>query len=307
MMQHEHVEQRQYPAVASSPLLNRSARETASRWLAQFAPLLGDLDELGAAECRARLEGLPGLRAEGAQALSHLEVHATVADVPLLTTLRDALRELEAHEADLRRRLARLAPGDPGGEVDLAAIQERLAEAAARREVASWASSAKDGARLELKTSPANWAAAGMLALFSLGWNAFTTIHAVLFIGGFMQAIGLFALAFLLFYAIFWAVGIGMAYGAFRAASQEQLVLEGSMLTMNRRLFRFSWDRTYRVARSSKAVLVDASVRQQGSAARDVAVYDAEGKEVRVASGRPLHEQERLANRLNEYFAGLPA
>ena len=307
MMRQEHEEERQYPASAHSPLLNRDARDAASRWLARFAPLLGGLDELGAEECRHRLAGLPELRAEGEQALSLLEQHATTADVSLLTTLRDAVREVAGHETDVRRRLARLAPGDPAGEVDLAAIQERLAEVAARREVGTWAGSSVEGARLELKTSPANWGAAGMLGIFSLGWNAFTTVHAVLFIGGFMQAIGLFALAFLLFYAMFWAVGFGMAWAAFRAACKEQIVLQGTELTMNRRLFGLSWDRKYAVNRASRALLVEATVRQQGSTARDVAVYDAEGREVRVASGRPLHEQDRLVARLNEYFAALPA
>lgn len=125
---------RQYPAAPLSPLLHREAVEGVNRWLARFAPLLQP-EGLDADRCRQWLQEIPTLREEGHQARETLEAQATQADLTLLTTLRQALRELDAQEAELRRRLGVLAPGDPEARVDLAQLQAQLAEAAARREV----------------------------------------------------------------------------------------------------------------------------------------------------------------------------
>lgn len=297
-----------YPATPLSPLLNREAKESAHRWLARFAPLLDGVEGLGTQESRGRLEGIPALRAEGQAALQRLESQVSQADLNLLETLRSSLVELDAVEADLRRRLGLLAPGDPEGQIDLAALQAKLAENAARREVTSWGT--QDSllpARLELQTSPPNWAAAAMMGLFSLGWNSFTTIHAVLFIGGFWRAIGPFALFFLLFYSMFWAVGAAMAWGAFLAACQEEIGLEGRRLLLTRKLFGYTWKREYTLMEGTRARLLDPVMksRQAGAAIhqKDVAVTDEQGKEVRFASGRPREEQQRLILRLNEYLA----
>lgn len=145
------------------------------------------------------------------------------------------------------------------------------------------------------------------MGLFSAGWLTFTTLHALVMIRGTSQIFGFGALFLLLFYGIFWAVGLGMAWAAVMAASQETLTLEGDQITLTRRLMAWRWTRRFTVRRDSRAVLLPANVRQSGSNAMEVALYDGEGKEVRFASGRPLLEQEKLVERLNTHLSALRA
>ena len=74
------------------------------------------------------------------------------------------------------------------------------------------------------------------MGIFGLGWTAFTTLHAFFMIGGMMKAMGPVAFAMLGFYAIFWAVGVGMFMSAFNMAAQETISLEGDTLTITKTL-----------------------------------------------------------------------
>jgi hypothetical protein len=303
----EEQHQRQYPVAPSSPLLNREARAGVERWLARFSPYLDSLESLPGEDCRKRLEELPALRADGQMALERLDQQAAQADAPLVETMRSALAELDNLEGDLRTRLGYLQPGDPEGRVDLEQIQAKLAATAARREVSSWSptDTLLEG-RLQLETSPPNWGAAIGLLIFSLGWNSFTTIHAVLFIGGFMRVIGLFALFFLLFYSMFWAVGLAMAWGAYLSACREQIVLDGRKLTLTRKLLGMELKREYTLMEGARARLIDPMMKSKNGSTsgsgKDLALLDERGKEIRFASGRTILEQERLMRRLNEYL-----
>lgn len=294
----------QLPAVPLSPTQRREAVQEANAWLSRFAPLLEDLDHLGAEQCRARLQQVPSLRSDGDQVLLRLRQHACQTDLPLLTTLQESIRELEGQESDLRRRLALLEPGDPQGEVDLSELRERLAEAAARREVAAvagpWTGSATS---LELQTSPPNWGGALFMGVFSFGWLSFTTVHAIFMIGGMSHAFGWMALALLGFYAIFWLAGIGMAWGAILAASREHLAVAGRQLTITRKFLAWTWSKRYSVSSNSRAYVKASSTRSSNSSSTLQAAFtDAEGREVGFASGRPEPELERLVSRLNDYL-----
>jgi hypothetical protein len=293
---------------AALAALSREAREGANRWLARFAPLLEAQESLTAAECRRRVKLAEELAPQGAAVLRDLEALGSESEAALLTTLRAAVGELGTLEADLRRRLALIAPGDPAGEVDLQAIQAKLAETAARREVGAIVGPGLTP-RLQIRSSPANWAAAAGLGVFGLGWTAFTTIHAVLFIGGFWQVIGPFALFFLLFYSMFWAVGGAMLWGAFLSACEENLDLEGLTLTVTRRLAGITWRKEYTLAPKARARRIPSLITQKNQGVRrapggmDVAIQDQHGREARFASGRSADEQERLVARINEYLA----
>ncbi|MCC2668248.1 MAG: hypothetical protein K0Q72_719 [Armatimonadetes bacterium] len=296
-------EVRDLPVSPLSPLLNREAVRDANRWLARFAPLLGELEQLTAAQCRTRLGTVPALRDEGAQVLLRLREQAAEADRALLATVQDAVRELDGLESDLRRRLAILAPDDPQAAVDLSELREKLAEVAARREVEQVAGSlTQRPMTLELRTSPPNWGGALFMGIFSFGWLSFTTVHAVFMIGGMYHAFGPLALAMLAFYAIFWAVGLAMGWGAVMSASQEHLAVEGRRLTLTRKFLVWTWSKQHAVNRDSRAY-VKLAQRNNGVPSYQIAVTDAEGREIGFASGRPEHELERLAERLNEYLS----
>lgn len=47
------------------------------------------------------------------------------------------------------------------------------------------------------------------------------------------------------------------------------------------------------------------AARSEDSDQRDVVVYPGGGRQIRLACGRPTHEQERLVRQLNEYLRGL--
>lgn len=294
----------QLPAVPLSPTLRREAVQEGNGWLARFAPLLDDLDHLTADACRERLQQVPALRAEGDRILLRLREHACQTDAPLLTTLQQAIRELDGQETDLRRRLAALEPGDPQGAVDLSQLRERLAEAAARREVEEVAGTfAGRTSALELATSPPSWGSAIFMGIFSFGWLSFTTVHAIFMIGGMSHAFGWMALFMLGFYAIFWAVGIGMAWGAILSASREHLKADANQVTITRQFLIWTWSKRYPISGESRAYVKQSGSRNSDSGPSYQAAFTTnEGREITFASGRPMPELERLTSRLNDHL-----
>ena len=159
-------------------------------------------------------------------------------DHEIISTFDAAKAQLGSIEIDLRKHLSRLSPGDPESRPDLDALQERLAETAAKIEVGV-STTSQVGSRLEMITSPPNIGAAMGMMIFALGWNAFTTFHATLMIGGMYKAFGAAAFALLLFYAIFFSVGFAMLWGAFLAGAEESIELEGDQLIIKRKLLGF--------------------------------------------------------------------
>jgi len=139
---------------------NSVAEESARQWLARFAPYVYALTVENADDCRAQIERLRGLSVEAGPLVRALETEPS-ADPALLGTLRQAVSTLGGIEDDLRRKLAKLAPGDPAALVDLDDLRERLAERAARAELGESAG-VDVPARWNQRLSPANPAAAAL-------------------------------------------------------------------------------------------------------------------------------------------------
>lgn len=211
------------------------ARDAMRAWLAEFAPLVMDQSQRTAAEIRQELDLIERLQGRTSDLDQGKGLLTRMDDGELIRTYNQAREQIRTIERDLRRRLATLAPGDPNSEPDYDALQERLAETAAQIEVGVPTFSA-DPNRLELASSPAQVAAGIGMGIFGLGWTAFTTLHAFFMIGGMMKAMGPVAFAMLGFYAIFWAVGVGMFMSAFNMAAQETISLEGDTLTITKTL-----------------------------------------------------------------------
>lgn len=293
------------PAGLSSSTLGREVVRDANQWLVRFTPLLDESDSLHADECRERLRAIPSLRDSGDRVRLRLQEHGDATDAPLLATLEGAVRELDALEDDLRRRLARLAPNDPQASADLDSIQDRLAAAAAKREVEAVAGPISQNAGgLEVRTSNANWGAALFMALFSFGWLSFTTVHAFMMLGEMRQSLGWAALGLLGFYAIFFAVGIGMAWGAVLSASDEHLTVEGDELVLTRKLLGLVWRKRHALGDDSRAEIGHNVTRSDsGSSISSYAyVMNAQGREIKFGVGRPEPELKRVVSQLNEYL-----
>jgi hypothetical protein len=286
-----------------------AAREQANRWLARFAPLVPVANEATAPrtaeECRWRIRTVRELRAESDAVRTLLETHASPEDARLLTTLQSAMRLSDEVETNLRRQLARLAPGDPDGIVDLDALGEDLAEVAARQEVGVGLGHMPG--TLTLNTSTPNWGTAGFIGIFALGWLAFTTFHATLMIGGMSRAFGWFALFLLAFYAIFWAVGIGMAKTALDATASESIELNGNTLKIRRKGPLGTKETVYGLAPGTRAEVVQQQVttqrtRRAGLPGLELAMRAADGREIRFAQNTLPAERQEFARRINDYL-----
>jgi hypothetical protein len=290
-----------------SPLLQREAREAANRWLVQFTPLLDDPQALNAAACRQRIGQADALRASGERVLKDLEDYPGPEDAELLTTLREAVQQLDGLQEALKLRLGVLAPGDPASTVDPVALRARLEAVAARQEVQSWAGpkSSLSLDRLELETYRGSFLAGLFPGIFAFGWLSFTTVHACFMIGGAVRTFGLGGLLLLGFYSIFWAVGIGMAWAAVRAASTETVTLEDCTLTLRRSHPLFKSVKSFTLGPKSRVYFATPNVRQEGSTAQELAILDATGREVRLANGCPHIQQKELLAQINDYLGGV--
>jgi hypothetical protein len=293
------LSQRQHEAEALATVVDQ-----ANRWLARFAPLVRDTTAMSAQECRRRIALLEELRGSGSTVVRDLERLGGPGEAALASTLRIAVAQTDALEEDYRRRLAAFAPGDPQGSVDLEALQQDLAAVAARHEVEQATGTRAVRVALELETSPTNIGGAAFMGIFSVGWLSFTTVHAVFMIGGMFSAFGPLALALLAFYAIFFAVGFGMAYGAYQMALRETITLTGRHLLVRRSGFGKQWETVYDLASDATARIAEspfASANNQ-KPSRVIVLKTAEGKEVRLGRGASADYQRDCVARLNDYL-----
>ncbi|MCG9896290.1 MAG: hypothetical protein MH204_12525, partial [Fimbriimonadaceae bacterium] len=227
-------------------------------------------------------------------------------DSDLVGTFQSAVGQLDSLESEIRRGIAMVSPGDPEGEADLDRLQARLEERAARQELGLTAADLQSGTFEEVVSHP-NWAAAGMQIIFSLGWNAFTAVHMTFMIGGMWRAFGPIALALALFYAIFFAAGIGMLWSAWQAASKKTLRLDGREAELTDEVFGKVVRRKFTIAPDSKAELGRPFVSKSnnnGSTPLQVYLTDTNGKRHFLGDSGGGTGAAAFRSRLNERLAG---
>ncbi len=279
--------------------------EAARSWLARYAPFVYAVPETTADQCRDMVARVRRLREESSAVLAGLESEAGIAvDPELSSTMRHAVASLDSVETDLRRRLARLAPGDPDGIVDLDILREKIAERAAREELGA-ATGAEVPAGFKERITGGNRGVAMGLFVFGLGWNAFTLVHAVLMIGGMVRAFGWIALGLALFYAIFFGAGFAMFKGAFETASAVDLELEGWELSVARTFGGRTRRRTWTLGPESRAsASVPVVSRGTGAAAMPaLRLSDKDGNEFDIPGGFDPVRRHALERRINAHIA----
>ncbi len=283
------------------------ASEDANAWVARFAPLVLTTDSLTEKDVRDRLTLIDQLKQESPSIADRLKQSATFVDPTLLNTFTMAAGQLDSVESDLKKTLAKLAPGDPQSTPDLQLISDKLAERQAREELG--VSSDAQPAKLELETSPANWAGAAMMGIFAFGWTSFTTLHAFMMIGGMMKSIGFAALALLGFYAIFFAVGFFMFAGAIAAASTETILLDGHSLTVRRKLGSWKREKHYQLSQLMPSIEDNPTqIRQQGQPIQKcIVLTDVNNKPVRIASGATDALRTNFEKQIEAYLLAQPA
>lgn len=283
-----------------------AAREQVNAWVARFVPLVMGADPLDRKTTEDRLALTERLRDEAPEvALASARLDA-VADHDLLSTFRQARSQLPAIEQDLRRRLGRLAPGNPDSLADLDALQARLAENAAKIELGV-PTDHQVPAILAETTSPSNLPAGIGMFIFGLGWNGFTLFHAIFMIGGMWMAFGPLALLLLAFYAIFFAAGFAMWAGAFQAAAEESIQLSGPVLTVTRTLGPIVRQNEHLLDPRSKATIgrfqkTSGDSESRATYGRAVILTDIEGKPVHLAVQTTDARRKDLRDKLNAYL-----
>lgn len=277
------------------------AIKIANRWLAKFAPLLDVQETDSGSTLRYRLKTLQELKSEGESTRQIIHAH----DLVLADTVAKALGQLPQIEDDIRDKLGFLEPGNPEGNVDVDALRDRLAAREAQAEVESSFGELPNAA--QPLTVHGNPVAGAGLGLFGLAWTSFTSFHAFFMIGGAFRQFGFPALGLLLFYSLFFAVGFGMLYGAWRSAAKEEIDLEDGALvqklslgfTKLRKRVEFIGRPVARVERSK--------VQQEGKTNWVVNVWDDKGMRISLASAADRQKQNLVASRLNAHFSRIRA
>jgi hypothetical protein len=290
--------------------LQTVAREEANRFLAEVSPLLqGDLNAENAEGLRKWIQTTEKLQGNRPRLLMDLELLMDPSDQILKATALQALDQLPTLEEDLRKRLARLAPGDPDGRVNLDQLRDRLAERAARQEMGV-STDLEVPAVLEQKVSDPNWMGGLFMGVFGLGWTAFTTVHCVLMIGGMAQAFGWMALGLLAFYSIFFLVGFGMLFGAAASCATESIRLEGRDLTITYQLFGIRYHRRFTLDPTAKITIGKPTAKFKNSSDSDesgrqraILLTTAEGKEVSIGANATEAQRDALVKKLSAYLA----
>ncbi|MEI7986129.1 MAG: hypothetical protein WCI55_10915 [Armatimonadota bacterium] len=285
-----------------------AVRDLANQWLAKFAPLISS-DEVPyeTDTIRHQMSTIAGLKSDAPELLRMLQSLPEDADQRLRQTIVEAINQLDSIEQPLRKQLAKVAPGDPLGVVDVESLQERLAERQAKQEIGVSETSSVP-AILEVETSPPNKAIAIGAGIFGLGWTAFTTIHCVFMIGGMYHAFGIAALGLLLFYSIFFMVGFAMLGSSLNSMSTESISLNGRTLIVYRKLGNWTRTKTYQLATDTQASIgkpqAGTSQSSEGSVPlQTINLTDNRGKGVSIGASTTSEYKQKLSKKINEYLA----
>lgn len=281
-------------------------RDEANSWVAQFAPLVMKNDEIEPEKLQSQIDLIERLRDSGPNVLESLNKELGIQEYNLVQTMRDALAQLDSLEDDVRKRLARVEPGNPEGIADLEALQERLSERQARQEVGVRTDTAIPEV-LELEVGPGDLVAAGGSFVFGLGWTAFTVFHNIAMMAGMWMAFGPIALLLMFFYAIFYAVGIGMLMSAFNLAAKESIVLDGDQLTIVRSYGKIRREKKYQIITEAKARVEmspkNLQPRSKGqSPSPAITLSKSNGSPIYFGATSSSSRQEEIVNQINRYL-----
>ena len=277
-------------------------RQQMNRWVAQFAPLVMDEKTLTPDEARRKVDLVRRLREESDQLQVAKSTVTSLDDAELLNTFQLAVRQLPQLEADLRRHLNLLAPGDPEPRPCLTTLQDRLQEKAARQEMGL--SNLEADQPVEAKTAEPSVATAAGIGIFALGWNGFTLFHATMMLGGMIKSFGFLANLMGLFYLPFLAVGVLMIAGVVFSLCSETIRLDGHQLTVTYRWGRLTYLRKHQIDVNQlvkQSEVLDSDTERMKKQDQ-IEFTDVKGKPIRLARGLSQSARESLIQELNAHI-----
>ncbi|MGC4047671.1 MAG: hypothetical protein QM758_28085 [Armatimonas sp.] len=275
-------------------------RNRADAWLERHKPLLGSTMHLGLDDVQASLSLVRQLKDDAPEILAELRAVADpTQDAARTLSVAESLTRLDSVEQDLRGRLTDLDPASPDALMDTperaAIAREARSRQAVERRLERMANEP-----LELTLSEPNRSEATSLGGFAAFWNGFTLLHGAAMIGGFWAAFGPVALALLLFYSIFIAVGVAVTKAAMDAMTMETLRLDSNLLAITQSRGKRHKVNLITLGPKSEVRDVTRTVKQKGKSGREFVIVDAHGKEHRFGSRTPDGKRDSLLQRINE-------
>jgi hypothetical protein len=282
-------------------------RQELRSWIAQFAPLIEPAAGETADVKRAKLDTIRELRRQGSGLNIRTGILSGPEDAEIVDTFNKAWHELDDLERETRRALANLSPGDPDSEVNIAEVREKIELREAREEVGLEPQDVPSDVLTEF-ISPPQVGQGCFLGVFALGWNGFTLFHMIFMIGGMWRSFGPIALLMLLFYSIFFAVGAFMAWAAFNSMASVYFELNGTTLTIIRKLAGKTFEKRFEIDPNTPVVMASPSFGIQGKGGdtpEQITFKGANGKPIPVGTPPLDSDRDKIISRINAYLAML--
>ncbi|MCU0316648.1 MAG: hypothetical protein MUC92_08650 [Fimbriimonadaceae bacterium] len=273
----------------------------ANTWLSDFSLSLSPPPGCSATDLGKLAKKCEDLAMGGSGLLSELRRVAEPEDEPLLLMLQQSIDQVPGVELDLRKRLARVSTTGEGGWVDFNDLRVKLAELAARREIGA-SSVAEIPSVLELSLGKRNVLAGLSVGVFALAWNSFTLFHAIAMIGRLSKVVGFFTIFLAGFYALFFGVGAGLIFATFEFFCDKELILEGNLCTVRRRLGRFVHDWKKTLHPETRAELMVTS-RTEDTTRRQIVLKDEKGNPFNLPEIPLVSDATKVVDQINSYLA----
>ncbi|MFM7188799.1 MAG: hypothetical protein ACKO14_13380, partial [Armatimonadota bacterium] len=229
----------------------------AYQWMTRMSPLVLETPPSTKTAAKRHLADLQQQLQTGRQL--YQDIATAGLNPTIVTSIEQAIRHLPDMIQDAEAHITYLETGAANAEDAAEQLREKLARRAAQTEVDDIIGKGFEQP-LQATTRYRNIPAAIGTGIFGIAWTSFTTVHAFFMIGGMMQAFGWAALFLLLFYSLFWAVGLGMLATSAASLGTETIDLYDGTLTSTFNLFGYkrikkvAIDTSYR-ARVTKVML----------------------------------------------------
>lgn len=276
----------------------------AYQWMTRMSPLV--LDTLPSTKTAAKrhLADLQQQLQTGQQL--QRDIATAGLNPTIVTSIDEAIRHLPDMIRDAEAHITYLETGAANAEDAAEQLREKLARRAAQTEVDDIIGKGFEQP-LEATTRHRNIPAAIGAGIFGIAWTSFTTVHAFFMIGGMMQAFGWAALFLLLFYSLFWAVGLGMLATAAASLGTEKIDLFDGTLTSTFNLFGYKRVKKIAIDASYRARVVKVTwngVQMQSNNRRGapqwcIEVRDTAGVKHQISKGGDKDILEEVARQLN--------
>jgi hypothetical protein len=214
--------------------------------------------------------------------------------------MRRAVAQLNSIENDLRRRLARIAPGDPEGIVDVDVVRRRLQERNARLEMGV-PTNLEVPVSLEMTITSSNEKAVRGLAVISAVWALIAISVLAVMLARLVEST--FGLISLIASTVLW-----INFSAFmleKGAVSESISLSGQQLTLRRRILGFEMRKVYTLPFREMATVGPSrypNLDAESPPPMRVLLHDIGGHQIELGASASPTRQAQVCEQINQYL-----